>query len=320
MDKQTFRWSEITVGVVLVLAFGVFLVALILVGSNVKLFSPTYSLRIFVPNIEGLVDGSMVTLAGRKVGFVKDIRFTQQDGMNGIEVELSIDTKYQSQITKRSKATIKTIGLLGDKYVDITLGQTGERALAEGDHVAVDLTPDIAEISRKVSDAIDDFVETVRHTRNITQKIDEGKGAVGRLVNSEEMSASLDQFIASVSRITAIMESKTSTAGRMLRDTTLFVDLSAVAENLSEITTKIRRGEGTLGKIVTDPALYEELSRFANKADALLSKMNNSDSSAEKLLTDPQLYDELVQLMKVLNTLVSDLKEHPDRYFHFSVF
>lgn len=320
MDKRTFRWSEISVGVVLIIAFTIFLVAIFLVGSNVKLFTPTYSLRIFVPNIEGLVGGSMVTLAGRKVGFVKDIRFAQQDGMNGVEVELSIDTKYQSQITEQSKASIKTIGLLGDKYVDISLGQVGERALTEADHIALDLSPDLAEISRKVAHAMDDFAETLRHARNITQKIDEGKGPVGRLVNSEEMSISLDRFVSSVSRITSMMESKSSTPGRMLRDSTLFVDLSAVAGNLNEITTRIKRGEGTLGKIVTDAALYERLSRFASQSDVLLSKMNNSGGSADKLLTDPELYDELVQLMKVLNTVVADLKEHPDRYFHFSVF
>ncbi|MEE9288242.1 MAG: MlaD family protein [Bacteroidota bacterium] len=320
MSKRTFRWSELTVGLILIFAFAIFLIAMILVGSNIKLFTPTYSLRMFVPNIEGLVDGSMVTLAGRKVGFVKDVRFVLMDGLNGVEVEISIDTKFQSQITDQSKATIKTIGLLGDKYVDITMGQAGERVLVEGEHVGVKLSPDIAEISRKVASAIDDFVEMVRHTKSITQKIDEGKGVLGKLVNSEEMSAALDRFVTSVSRITTLVESKNGTAGRLLRDSTLYVDLSAVAENLNEITTNIRSGEGSLGRIVTDPALYEGLSRFASQADALLSKMNNSGGSAEKFLTDPQMYEEFVQLTKVLNTLVEDFKEHPGRYFHFSVF
>ncbi len=180
MSKQYFRWSEVTVGVILVIAFAIFLIAMILIGSNVKLFTPTYSLKMFVPNIEGLVDGSMVTLAGRKVGFVKDIRFARQNGMNGVEVELSIDTEFQPQITNRSRATIKTIGLLGDKYVDISLGQKGERVLAEGDYVGLDLTPDIAEVTRKVAGAIDDFAETVRRAKSITQKIDEGMACESR--------------------------------------------------------------------------------------------------------------------------------------------
>lgn len=320
METRPLRWSELTIGITIVIAFAIFLIGIILVGSNVKLFTATYTVRMFVPNIEGLVEGSMVTLAGRKVGYVKDMQFGTRDDVSGVEVSLSIDSKFQTQITDKSIATIKTIGLLGDKYVDISLGQSGERVMEEGNYVQVDLSPDLAAIARKVSTSVDDFVQTVRHARNIVQRIDEGKGTVGRLVTSEEMSESLDRFASSASRIAKMMESKNSSAGRLLRDSTLYVNLSTLVQNLGDITAKIKSGEGTLGKIATDASLYEEISRFATQSDSLLLKVNTPGGTADRLLTDPQFYENVVQLVKVLNDLVGDFKEHPDRYFHFSVF
>jgi phospholipid/cholesterol/gamma-HCH transport system substrate-binding protein len=129
------RWAELRVGLLVLVGMGLLIFILAIVGSNIKLFTPEYRLMLFVPNIEGLVNGSMVTLAGRKIGFVNDMQFVQVEGQNGVQVELKLDKSFQDRITDHSQAIIRTIGLLGDKYVDISLGTPGERVLKDGEYL-----------------------------------------------------------------------------------------------------------------------------------------------------------------------------------------
>lgn len=111
-------------GVAAFLTFATMLIILIvyIIGSNQRVFDSKYPLYMFLPNVQGLESGAFVTLSGLKVGVVGDLSFSRQEEEQGILIELKINRKYAPMITTSSRATIKTMGILGDKYVDITLG------------------------------------------------------------------------------------------------------------------------------------------------------------------------------------------------------
>ena len=90
------------------------------------LFTPTYALYADFDNIQGLTQNAPVHLAGNHVGRVRSIYFLGPGAERAIRVELEIDSGVRERIRSDSLAMIQTIGLLGDKYVALTLGSPDE--------------------------------------------------------------------------------------------------------------------------------------------------------------------------------------------------
>jgi phospholipid/cholesterol/gamma-HCH transport system substrate-binding protein len=297
-------WAELRVGLLVLAGVAVLLFMLAIVGSNVKLFTPQYSLKLFVPNIEGLVNGSMVTLAGRKIGFVSDMRFGEHEGKNGVEVELKLDREFQDRITDQSQAVIRTIGLLGDKYVDISLGMPGERVLANGEFVKTVSGVDFELFTSKLSKSFDDFAAALTSMRHITKRLDE---------------EDLGKFVRSMNSVVNALTDQRGSAGKLIYDPALYRQLNSVAENLDTVTTELRRGRGTLGKMIVDSTLYRTLASFSTRSDSLVANLMHS-GTAGKLFGDDQLYTDLMRLIKELNALITDIRVNPDRYVQVKVF
>jgi phospholipid/cholesterol/gamma-HCH transport system substrate-binding protein len=298
------RWAELRVGLLVLASAAVFIFILAVVGSNIKLFTPQYTLKLFVPNIESLVNGSMVTLAGRKVGFVDDMRFAKVNGQNGVEVDLRIDKSFQGQITDQSQAIIRTIGLLGDKYVDISLGREGERALNEGEYLKTISGVDFELFTSKLNTSFDDFAATLASMKRITKRLDE---------------EDIGKFVRSMNNVVHALTAQQGSAGKLIYDPRLYNQLNSVADNLQALTTDLKGGKGTLGKMIVDTTLYHTLSTFSSRSDSLVDRLMHS-GTAGKLLTDEQLYTDLTKLIKELNALITDIRVNPDRYVQVKIF
>jgi phospholipid/cholesterol/gamma-HCH transport system substrate-binding protein len=298
------RWAELRVGLLVLVGAGLLIFILAIVGSNIKLFTPEYQLMLFVPNIEGLVNGSMVTLAGRKIGYVNDMRFVQVEGQNGVQVELKLDKSFQDRITDHSQAIIRTIGLLGDKYVDISLGNPGERVLKDGEYLKMISSVDFEVFTSKLNASFDDFAATLSSMRHITKRLDE---------------EDLGKFVRSMNNVVNALTAQRGSAGKLIYDQALYRQFSSVAENLDTVTTLLKRGHGTLGKMIVDSTLYRTLASFSSRSDSLVSNLMHS-GSAGRVFNDDQLYSDLMNLIKELNALVTDIRTNPDRYVQVKLF
>jgi phospholipid/cholesterol/gamma-HCH transport system substrate-binding protein len=298
------RWAELRVGLLVLVGAGLLIFILAIVGSNIKLFTPEYRLMLFVPNIEGLVNGSMVTLAGRKIGYVNDMRFVQVEGQNGVQVELKLDKAFQDRITDHSQAIIRTIGLLGDKYVDISLGNPGERVLKEDEYLKMISSVDFEMFTSKLNTSFDDFAATLASMRHITKRLDE---------------EDLGRFVRSMNNVVNALTAQRGSAGKLIYDPALYRQFSSVAENLDTVTTLLKRGHGTLGKMIVDSTLYRTLASFSSRSDSLVSNLMHS-GSAGRVFNDDQLYSDLMNLIKELNALVTDIRTNPDRYVQVKLF
>ena len=86
MKAQHESWSNLKIGIVVLIGLVIFVFMISTVGTEQNLFSSTYTLKLFLPNVQGLVNGAMVTLGGLKVGFVSNMEFVTRDTSNGVEV------------------------------------------------------------------------------------------------------------------------------------------------------------------------------------------------------------------------------------------
>jgi phospholipid/cholesterol/gamma-HCH transport system substrate-binding protein len=320
MNEQQLRWSNLKVGIVVLIGLVIFVFIVSVVGTEQNIFASTYELKLFMPNVRGLVNGAMVTLGGLKIGYVTDMRFVSRGDTTGVDVTMQVLTKYARSITVSSVAQFKTIGLLGDRYIDISIGQENERQLAEGSLLPLEESFDLETAGPRLNRTLEDFSELVSNAKQITATINRGEGSVGRLVAKPDLARDLERFVASMSRIAGAIESGRGALGQLAADGGLSQDLSAVAGNLRTVTDQLRKGQGTAGKLIMDESLYRSLSSFSARADSLMGKAGADSSNVSKLVSDPEFYDRVSKLLKDLDLLLIDLKENPDRYVKVSVF
>src|SRR5437588_3647747 len=128
MKRATFiTWEQLKVGAVV--AFARFIVgfAMYKLGQSVNLFTKRYRLYAILGSASGLRPGSQVTIAGQIAGTVRDILFLPigNDTSRHLRVVMDVDRDLRGQVRTDSRARLRTMGLLGDKFLDISPGTPG---------------------------------------------------------------------------------------------------------------------------------------------------------------------------------------------------
>ncbi|UCC66414.1 MAG: MCE family protein, partial [Deltaproteobacteria bacterium] len=211
------KFTEVKVGAFVVIILALFAVAIFAVGSHKKYFQRQYTLWVCYSNISGLMVGAPVRLAGLTVGRVSAIDFSEDIEEKTIMVVMKINREVRKRIREDSIATIQTMGLLGDKYVEITLGSPEHKVLSEGACInSVDPVDIFTYVSK--TEAVIDAINTILlDVKEISRQIRSGKGflhailydpAGGKLVkNLSVASASLDEVIQGLSDAMDAMDS-----------------------------------------------------------------------------------------------------------------
>ncbi len=219
MKRSSFiTWDQLKVGVLIIVALLILAIAMIRVGKAGNLFGKRFQLVSFIHSAAGLRIGGPVTVAGQLAGSIKDIKFLPPDvdTMRNLKVLLEVNTTVRDQGRQDSRAKIQTMGLLGDKVFDISVGTPRYRPLHEGDTLVVLPSMDYEGVVRQASAAISEVVTLTRDLKRVTSGITRGEGTLGQLVTNREL---YDQLNATLSRTSALMarlENPRGTIGRLL--------------------------------------------------------------------------------------------------------
>ena len=127
MDRD--RRLSLTVGAFALVSLAALAFAIVTLSTRSGVWAPRYRLVAYFDNVQGLIAGAPVWLAGRPVGRVESVSFgARPEGRSALRVVLQVDREVRERIRSDSVATIGTIGLLGDRYVEVSIG-TAERAV-----------------------------------------------------------------------------------------------------------------------------------------------------------------------------------------------
>src|SRR5438552_5393211 len=140
MKRSSFITCEqLKVGLLIVVALSVLAVAIYKLGQAANLFSRRYDLYAFLGEANGLRTGGTVLVAGQFAGTIKSIDFlpVDNDTTRNLRIKMAVDQGLREQIRGDSKARVRTLGLLGDKVIDISTGTPRYGALRPGDTIAV---------------------------------------------------------------------------------------------------------------------------------------------------------------------------------------
>lgn len=319
--KNTFtKIANLKVGLTVFIGLLIALIFIFLVGTEGNYFSKTYLLKLKVENVEGLTAGAPVSLGGLKIGTVKSIEFYNTQKKNQIIIDLEILEKYQPQITENSEAFFRTIGLLGDKFVDVSIGQPGQRVLGNGEFLPVKPSFSLEAIGSDLQPAAADFADVMSNLKIITDNIASGKGTIGQLVSDEKSGNKLASIVNNLNTFSEALSNQQGSLGKLAYDSALYSSLTQLTANLKIVSDSLMLGGGTFGKLLKDQSLFNNLNSASEKLNKFLSSTENDSTLIGGTLNDGKFYSNLNSVLKNLNTLIVDLKENPDRYIQLSVF
>jgi phospholipid/cholesterol/gamma-HCH transport system substrate-binding protein len=184
--SQTFRLGLFIVAALAVLVVGVFLI-----GSRESLFQSAYHVKAEFQNVAGLADGADVRVGGLHQGTVKHIQLPNQP-TGKVTVTMDLDKATGDVLKKDSVASIKSEGLIGDKFVEISFGSDNAAQLKDGDTITSEAPLDVSNLVKNADQLLDtakgavtDLDGTASNLKSIGAKIDQGKGTVGALINDK---------------------------------------------------------------------------------------------------------------------------------------
>ncbi len=168
-----------------------FLVAIIfLIGSQQNLFSSEIKITTKFKNASGLQVGSAVRFSGIAIGTINSIEIVND---STVQVDLSIKEDIRKFIKKDSKASIGSEGVIGDKILMISQGNSKSKMVEDGDVIKSFEPIEIDDILTSVKVTAENAEVITEELALILTDINDGEGTLGRLMNDESMAQDLEK-------------------------------------------------------------------------------------------------------------------------------
>jgi phospholipid/cholesterol/gamma-HCH transport system substrate-binding protein len=284
MTNRNTKKYKLKVGYTVFVGLIIFFIFIILVGTEGYYFSKTYNLNILVKSTQGLIEGGKVSLGGLKIGQIDKIEFTTVNNQNLVKIKLALLEKYKSQITEHSYASIESSGLLGDKLINISLGNPSERAMNEGEYLPVKESLSLESLSEKIEPLVNNINVLAANLKTITDTIKDGNGSIGKLMFGSEATNKLTSILRNLESFAQNINKQDNTIGKLANNDELYNDLSSLTQNLKEVVDSIKSGKGTLGKLVSNDSLYTNLNEFTYKLNKASESLSNDSTLVGGLL------------------------------------
>ena len=303
------RMQTIRVGLFFLLGVALFWVTFESLNGGHVFKQKGYTLIARFDNLKGLHDGDDILMAGVRIGAVTKTRLADRRA----EAVLTIEPEIK--IPNDAVAMVATSSLLGTNHLEITVGSSGAPILPPGTEIKTRNTVDMNEVIAKlgslgdrleqvVSDIgknlgsndssnifkkIDKLVtdngpkltETISNLQDITAKIRNGEGTIGKLVNDsklhDDLLASINEikgaatdartFVSNAQSIIDQMKSGKGAFGTLVYDEQTGNEIKITLKNIREVTDKLNNGQGTLGRLINDDSLLREAQGTMRKVD-----------------------------------------------------
>jgi phospholipid/cholesterol/gamma-HCH transport system substrate-binding protein len=302
------QYGSVRAGI-FVVAGGIIIILFILaLGQRSHLFSRQYSLTTTFENAGGLISGASVRVAGVNAGTVRGIEIIREPhGIARVKLNLNLGREFQKVVCLDSVATIRTLGILGDKFVEITLGSESAPELPDGAELKSEETVDYYQVAGEAR-------ETFRQANAIAKEIVD----VLHQLDKAALVRNLDTAAASLSQILTNAEKGPSLLHSLVYDPELpkaLDDLRAATKSLRATAEKVESGKGGLGELINGDKLSKALADFADAVDsakAILKEVEKGEGAAHALLYDKaerQALDQLSAAAEKLNATMSDIRD-----------
>ena len=268
-----------------------FLVALIVLAVMIELveewqpFVKQNRYHTYFTSAVGIKAGDPVRMAGVEVGKIKVI------SIDGLKVRVDFLVNEEIEIREDSAAMVRQLNLLGGQFLGLDFGDPKSQVLPPGSEIRSiqganidELVTSLDENQKKLFAKMDLFVD----------KINNGDGLIGKLVNDDAIYDDLKQAITSLRKIVTGLE-----------ENDIATDLGETMSNLRDITGRLKKGEGTLGRLLTDEELYENTRSTFAALSEVANKAKNGEGALGKLLTEDAMYEDFKVAMEHIRSIAA---------------
>lgn len=268
--------------------------------SGADIFGRTHTYYVYYDNASGLQNASAVVIRGVKVGQVSNVAIAE-DEPSKVAVTLAVSKDYA--IPADSRAKVFSAGLMGGQAIELVIGSSAEM-LEPGAKIAPLVEPGMIDMLTSEFGDIKEKLVSVMDNINVTLN------SLNGLVDSNN--ANISAAIANLNGVLADIEQSDIVAN--------LDSFTGTLKNNGEKIDSIVANVGNLTASLDEQQTGAKLAQSVEQLNALLAKFNESDGTVGSLLNDKALYANLAEASNNLSLLLEDLKEHPKRYVHFSLF
>jgi phospholipid/cholesterol/gamma-HCH transport system substrate-binding protein len=276
-------------------------------GKNI--LKPKQEYYIVFDRIDGLIESGIVSYKGYKVGNIAKIDYDSEKSGKFI---LMISLEEKIHIPLNSVIRIKsTSPIVASNELELVFSDSkefhhpGDTLLSEGRKGISDILEPLQKKVNSVLDGIDSLAASINNVLT-----------TGAEANLRNTLASLDASLAS-------LKTALGPSGSLTRT---FNSLETVSKSLEEKSPQLASGIEHLANVTSDldsaglDKTIRSLDSTLISLNAVLAKIDSGNGTMGKLVNDSALYVHLDSTTYHLDELMKDLKAHPKRYVHFSVF
>ena len=292
--------QKINLGLFVIIGLLIFVLAVYFIGNKQNMFGKTNHLETVFNNVNGLQLGNSVRYSGISVGTVRGIEMMND---TTIRVDMIIDKSIFSYIKKDAIATIGSDGLVGNMIINIIPGKGNQPSVESGDEIRSFNRIRTEDMLSTLNITNKNAATLTANLLKITDKVIEGKGTMGSLLNdtlisrdlaetmrylklttksASESIIKLDQLIVSldkknnvlgVIKDTAVANNLKNTIANLEKSTT---EINKVVSNLNATILDIKDGKGTINYLANDPELVQKIDSTMTNINQASIKLNEN--------------------------------------------
>jgi len=299
---------ELKTGVVAVLVIALFIwgynymKGLNLFDGPIKTYFTEYN------NVQGLNTASVVTINGVDVGKVVDIKFNKSEDKRGtLIVEFSVENDFE--FSKKSIAKIYSASLMGGKSLAIVPSYEGETALP-GDYLKGEIESDLFS---SVTEKLNPLQAKVESVIKSADSLMTGLTDVLDPESRQSLKASILELNTTVSNF----KSASANINELIKNND--DKLSKTLDNTELITANLVKLSDTLVNANLGLTI-KNIEETVDDINSVLAGLERGEGTLGKLIKDDKMYTNLTNASKELEELLKEMKLHPKRFVHFSLF
>jgi len=282
--------------------------------TNNKNYYSVYS------HIDGLIESSPVEVNGYQVGQVKSIEFSPKNDGNLI---VCYFLKKEFKIPKGSTAHIVSSDIMGTKCIQLIINKSSEY-YSEEDTIPGTIDLGIKEQMNSILLPIQKKVEHLFSSMDSTMTVISSIFSDNTKQNLSDSFLQISQIVSNLHQtsevLRKVMVAESTNIESILDNTEEITNgLTVSSANIKHITKKISSVSDSLAEVPIKQTLTD-LSETADGLNQIVKKLNNSKGTAGELINNKELYLNLSRLSSSLDSLTNDIRLHPKKYIHFSIF